>query len=86
LPSNSSPRLSLADGKIYTFLRDPNGMATPGDSYGYAVVDPDTGAVEYRQPTGTGLRYDTLQLVGTITPDRVQYQGPVGGVLRIAAR
>ncbi|MDG3014682.1 hypothetical protein [Speluncibacter jeojiensis] len=100
--SSAVPRLSVADGKIYTVAREPalgggsSGSAAQGgfigsvggaaDSYRYTVIDASTGKVDAQQNIGTGAQLDTLQMVGTIAPGKVQYQGTVTGVLRIASR
>jgi hypothetical protein len=78
--SATVPRLSLADRLLYTVLR------TPGDPEGFAfaAVDPATGAVLATQPLGAGFAFDTLQQVGTITPDGVLYQGTVTGLVRVS--
>ena len=84
--SAALPRLSLADGKIYTFT-----VAGPTDLvgsdtfalYSYAVLDPATGAVESSSPIGLGLLYNPLQMTGTTAPDGTLYQGTETGVLHI---
>ncbi|MGW9131898.1 hypothetical protein [Streptomyces sp. NPDC055681] len=90
LRSAAVPKLSLADGKLHTVLRDP---LTPGiastsqaDPYRYAEIDPETGKVTRSAQVGLGALYDTLQLAGTATPGGVYYQGTVTGILRITAK
>ncbi|MCX4097125.1 hypothetical protein [Nocardia sp. alder85J] len=86
VPSAAVPRLSTADGKIYTFTRhSPAADATVLDGYDYAVIDAATGVLDTEQPVGTGLPFDTLEMVGSIAPGGVQYQGTVTGYLRVAA-
>jgi hypothetical protein len=89
LRSAAVPRLSLADGLIYTVERtgalQPS-STTPGDDYGLAVIDAATGAVRARQTIGVGLPADTLQTAGTIGPGNVLYQGTISGLFRIARR
>jgi hypothetical protein len=89
LRSAAVPRLSLADGLIYTVERtgalQPS-STTPADDYGLAVIDAATGAVRARQTIGVGLPADTLQTAGTIAPGNVLYQGTISGLFRIARR
>lgn len=87
--SSAVPRLSTADGLIHTIVR---GSVLPGsdatsllDPYHYAQIDPDTGAVTRTRYLGLSSLYDTLQMVGTIAPGGVVYQGTITGVVRIEA-
>ncbi|OKI19515.1 hypothetical protein [Streptomyces sp. CB03911] len=85
--SAAVPRLSTADGLIHTVLRNPVIPGTDAtsvlDPYYYAEVDPATGAVVRTKYTGAGFVFDTLQMVGSIAPGGVVYQGTTTGVLRI---
>ncbi|WP_019932831.1 hypothetical protein [Nocardia sp. BMG111209] len=85
VPSAAVPRLSTADGRIYTFTRHTAtaAAATPLDGYDYAVIDAATGALETEQPVGAGLPVDTLEMVGSIAPGGVQYQGTVTGYFSV---
>lgn len=89
------PRLSVADGKIYTIARYgalgsgsagllPSGSAGGvADTYKFTVIDAATGTVDSAQSLGATTVQDTLQMVGTIAPGRVQYQGTLSGLFRI---
>ncbi|WP_432421135.1 hypothetical protein [Nocardia cyriacigeorgica] len=85
--SAAVPRLSVADGKIYTIARR---ATLPGigvaDSYHYTVIDAATGRVDHEEFIGATPLHDTLQMVGTIAPDRTLYQGTMTGLFRIAPR
>lgn len=84
--SSAVPRLSLAEGLLYTFTRHgPLGGAetSPLDRYRATVVDPATGHELSSTPVGHTSALDTLQMVGTIDAGRVQYQGTLTGVVRI---
>lgn len=87
LRSAAVPRLSLADGLLYTIQRtdplQPDGTSDLDDYY-LAVVNARTGQTLSTEPVGLGVLYDTLQTAGTITPDRIVYQGTLSGILRIA--
>ncbi|MCW2991327.1 MAG: hypothetical protein JWM73_1921 [Solirubrobacterales bacterium] len=86
--SAAVPRLSVADGLIYTVQRTnrlaPGGTASPLDDYALLAIDAETGRVRSTQPLGAGLPADTLQLAGTIVPGGVIYQGTISGIFRIA--
>ena len=88
--SAAVPRLSLADGLVYTVQRtnrlNPGGDATLLDDYALLAVDAGTGEVRSTRPFGLGLPSDTLQLAGTIAPDGVLWQGTITGLFRIAPR
>ncbi|MCX4741219.1 hypothetical protein [Streptomyces antibioticus] len=88
--SSAVPRLSTADGLIHTIVR---GSVLPGsdttsllDPYSYIQIDPGTGRVARSTYLGLSSLYDTLQMVGTIAPGGVVYQGTITGVVRIGAR
>lgn len=86
--SAAVPRLSTADGLIHTVLRAPAIPFTDTtsilDSFFYAAIDPETGRTTRTQYLGTSSLYDTLQMVGSIAPGGVIYQGTITGVVRIA--
>ncbi|WP_405485609.1 hypothetical protein [Nocardia sp. NBC_00511] len=53
------------------------------DHYSYTVIDANTGNIDTEQTIGATTINDTLQMVGTIAPGRIQYQGTVSGLFRI---
>lgn len=85
LRSAAVPRWSLADGTIYTVERPPLGAVT-GPTFAAVAVDAATGAVAARTTIALTPLNDTLQMVGTITPDGTWWQGTVTGVLRMSRR
>ncbi|MFE3543757.1 hypothetical protein ACFXK0_12345 [Nocardia sp. NPDC059177] len=87
--SAAVPRLSVADGKIYTVTRHTviaTGSAGLTDSFRYTVIDAATGRIDTEQLIGATAVHNTLQMVGTITPDRTLYQGTMSGLFRITPR
>ncbi|MEV6767156.1 hypothetical protein AB0N05_00840 [Nocardia sp. NPDC051030] len=104
VPSAAVPRLSVADGKIYTVTRrgilslgsaelpsgsssgSASGSAGVTDKYQFAVIDAATGKLDSEHFMGATTIHDTLQMVGTIAPGRVQYQGTLSGLFRITPR
>ncbi|MDX6665385.1 MAG: hypothetical protein QOG68_1591 [Solirubrobacteraceae bacterium] len=86
--SAAVPRLSLADGLIYTVQRTNRlqpGTSSALDDYSLLAIDAATGAVRSSRLLAAGLPVDTLQLAGTIVPGGVLYQGTISGLFRIAA-
>ncbi|WP_246011441.1 hypothetical protein [Nocardia mexicana] len=84
--SAAVPRLSTADGNIYTVARQaalPEGHTTPVDPFDYTVIDAATGTTRAHQRIGATLATDTLQMVGSIARDGTQYQGTTTGLFRI---
>ncbi|MFI5983709.1 hypothetical protein ACIBEA_22860 [Streptomyces sp. NPDC051555] len=87
--SAALPRLSLADGKIYTIsVTGPTGSAGLNTfaQYHHSVLDPATGAQLSSSFLGIGLVYNPLQMRGTAAPDGTLYQGTETGVVRISKR
>ncbi len=86
--SSAVPRLSTADGLIHTVVRGPvlpgSSATTILDPFYYTEIDPATGAVVRTSWLGASSLYDTLQMVGSIAPGGVVYQGTITGVLRIS--
>ncbi|WP_063058670.1 hypothetical protein [Nocardia sienata] len=83
----SLPRLSRADGLIYGLSYGPlppgGGIQQVGPVY-YTAVDFGTGELRAHRPVGIAPLDETLQLTGTIGPDRSYWQATVGRMLRIA--
>ncbi|MFF0544376.1 hypothetical protein ACFYTF_16210 [Nocardia thailandica] len=87
--SAAVPRLSVADGRIYTVTRHtviPTGSVGATDTFRYAILDAATGRLESERVIGATAVHNTLQMVGTITPDRTLYQGTMSGLFRITPR
>lgn len=80
LKSSAVPRYSRAEGVVYTVTRDD------AQRYALARVSPADGRLLSSQPLGQGPLADTLQLVGTILPDRTLLQGTVTGFVAVRPR
>lgn len=80
--SAAVPRLSTADGTIYTVERAPFHGLT-GAAFDAVTIDAATGAVTSRNRIANTPIKDTLEMVGTITPEGVWWQGAVTGVYRM---
>ena len=86
--SAALPRLSLADGRIYTVtVSGPTGLVGSNTfaAYHYAVLDPATGRLLSSTTLGIGLLYNPLQMTGTNSPDGTFYQGTETGVVEVHA-
>ncbi|MEV6320479.1 hypothetical protein AB0M45_04680 [Nocardia sp. NPDC051787] len=81
--SAAVPRLSTADGALYTIARVGLDLSTPLDGYAFTVVDPDTGAVTASHSLPGTTVHDPLQTAPLITHDGRLLQGTVTGILRI---
>lgn len=85
--SAAVPKLSLADGQLYTVRRTgPTGSPWPGllDRFDLVTVDFATGAVRAAGRPGETALYETMQLAGNVGPGRALWQGTLFGVVRLA--
>ncbi len=82
--SSAVPRLSVADGNIYTFTRCGPANTTPLDGFAYTVIDPDTGAVKRSQLLAATIVSDTLQMSPLITAEGWLMQGTITGIIRLS--
>ncbi|POX55793.1 hypothetical protein C3489_07865 [Streptomyces sp. Ru71] len=85
--SAALPRLSVADGRIYTItVTGPTGSAAGMNTfaaYHYAVLDSSTGETLRSRYLGTGLLCNPLQMTGTTTADGTFWQGTLTGVVAV---
>ncbi|WP_040864149.1 hypothetical protein [Nocardia exalbida] len=81
--SAAVPRLSTADGLLYTVARLGADHTTPLDGYAFTVLDPETGAVTAAQHLPGTVVDDPLQTAPLITQDGHLLQGTVTGILRV---
>ena len=81
LESTTVPRLSIKDKLIYAVTIDQ----TTG-VYSLVTIDPDTGGITNTTPLGSGDNYNTLQMVGNISPSGILYQGTVNGLFTAIAQ
>lgn len=84
--SSAVPHLSIADGNLYTVVRQGPESTSLLDGFAFAVIDPQTGAVlATRDLPGTAAN-DTLQMSALITSAGDYLQGTLSGVMRVSAR
>ncbi len=80
--SSSVPRLSRADGLIYTTMR--TGNESDADRYDFVAISARTGKVLHRTMLGTGEQFDPIQQAAAIDRHRRYIQGVLTGFLSIA--
>ncbi|WP_280479529.1 hypothetical protein [Nocardia asiatica] len=81
--SAAVPRLSTADGQLYTVARVGADHTTPLDGYAVTVLDPETGAVTASHPLPGAVVDDPLQTAPLIIQDGHLLQGTITGILRV---
>jgi hypothetical protein len=80
IASAALPRMSSRDGLIYTVVRDvASGM------YSFVAIDASSGVVVSSTDLGSGDGDNTLQMVGTLGPTGVLYQGRYRGLFSVTA-
>lgn len=80
LASAALPRMSTRDNLIYTVT-----YAAKGGGYAFVAIDPADGSVIATTPIGSSVDDNTLQMVGTLGPSRVLYQGTKRGLFSVSA-
>ncbi|ORI27679.1 hypothetical protein BJI47_04630 [Rhodococcus sp. 1168] len=88
--SAAVPRLSTADGHLYTVVRQdlPLSSATTSvlDGFEYTLIDPNTGSVLDTAQLPGSVVNDTLQTAGLITSMGEYLQGTLSGINRVRSR
>jgi hypothetical protein len=76
------PKLSLANGIVYTYTKPPN---KEGDDGWYlTAIDFATGKTLWKALAGEGLGYNNNYAPVTLGPDSAAYVGVLGGLVRLA--
>lgn len=87
--SAAVPRLSTADGLLYTVVRSSLPLASAAtsalDGFEYTVIDPITGSVLDTAQLPGSIANDTLQTSGLITSRGEYLQGTLSGIDRVRA-
>jgi hypothetical protein len=84
-------QLSLANGLIYTYTKDPDSCSTPGPCYTAAwyltAIDFASGQTVFKRLGGTGLFYNNHYSAVYLGPDqKTAYVGVIGGLIAIRDR
>jgi len=77
------PKLSLKNGLIYTYTKDPEPGPTFADAWYLTAIDFATGETRWKQLAGTGLWYNNNYAPITIGPDGSAYIGVLGGLVKL---
>jgi hypothetical protein len=83
--------MSLANGLIYTYTKDPNSCSIPGSCFTAAwyltAIDFASGATVFKRLGGTGLFYNNHYSGVYLGPDqKTAYVGVIGGLIAIRDR
>lgn len=73
------PKLSLANGLVYTYTKEPTGNGT--DPWYLTALDFRTGRMVYRAYAGSGFGFNNNYAPVTIGPDGTAYVGVIGGLV-----
>jgi hypothetical protein len=81
-------QMSLANGLIYTYTKDPDSCSNPGPCYTAAwyltAIDFATGATVFKRLGGTGIFYNNHYSGVYLGPDqKTAYVGVIGGLIAI---
>jgi hypothetical protein len=76
------PKLSLATGLVYTYIKPPRDDGT--DAWYLTAIDFYSGETVWSSLAGTGLGYNNNFAPVTLTPDGTAFVGVLGGITRYA--
>jgi hypothetical protein len=76
------PKLSLANGLVYTYTKPPNAAGT--DAWYFTAIDFRTGRTIFSRLAGTGLGFNNNFAPVSIGADGSGYVGALGGLVRLA--
>jgi hypothetical protein len=76
------PKMSLVDGRIYTYTKDPDEVHGT-DVWNLVAIDFETGQTIYEVTAGTGQTYDNSWSAIIIGQNGAVYFGVVGGMIRL---
>jgi hypothetical protein len=78
---NAVSKMSLANGLIYTYTKDPGPGTT--EAWYFTAIDFETGETVYKRLTGTGFFYNSLGAGVYLGQDGTAYVGASGGLVAI---
>jgi len=76
------PKVSLENGLIYVYSKDPS-VGWGIDAYYLTALDFDTGETIFEILTGTGVQYDNNWAPITLGPDKSAYIGVLRGLVKV---
>ncbi len=77
------PKLSLENGLIYVYAKDPS-IGWGIDAYYLSAIDFETGETIFEILTGTGVSYDNNWAPITLGPDNSAYIGVLRGLVKVS--
>ncbi|MEW8089536.1 MAG: hypothetical protein AB2784_07900 [Candidatus Thiodiazotropha endolucinida] len=77
------PKLSLQNGLVYVYAKDPN-TSWWVDAFYLAAIDFETGETVWQTLTGTGVSYDNNWAPITLGEDNSAYIGVLRGLVKVA--
>ena len=78
----SVPKLSLANGLVYVYTKEPR--SDGNDGWYLTAIDFDNGRTVYKRLAGEGLGYNNNYAPITLASDGDAYVGVLGGLVRLA--
>ena len=77
------PKLSAANGIVYTYTKDPQPQAPGADAWYLTALDFDSGRTLYKRLGGEGLGHNNNYAPVTLGPDGTAYVGVLGGLIAL---
>ena len=78
----SVPKLSLANGLVYVYTKEPRDDGN--DGWYLTAIDFDTGQTVYKRLAGEGLGFNNNYAPITLAPNGDAYVGVLGGLVRLS--
>ncbi|MDQ1741329.1 MAG: hypothetical protein QOE53_2981 [Pseudonocardiales bacterium] len=80
------PKLSAADGLVYTYTKDPQPSNPSADAWYLTALDFRSGRTVYKSLGGEGLGHNNNYAPVTLGPDGTAYVGVLGGLISLRDR
>src|SRR4051794_8901376 len=77
------PKLSAANGPVYTYTKDPQPRHPSADAWYLTVLDVASGRTVYKRLSGEGLGHNNNYAPVTLGPDGTAYVGVLGGLVAL---
>ena len=77
------PKLSLQNGLVYTYTKEPDTRTPPDDPWYLTALDFRTGRTAFKRLAGVGLGFNNNYAPVTIGPDGTAYVGALGGLVAL---
>jgi hypothetical protein len=77
------PKLSLHNGLVYTYTKEPDARTPPDDPWYLTALDFRTGRTAFKRLAGLGLGFNNNYAPVSIGPDGTAYVGALGGLVAL---